>query len=948
VFAISHFPFLNLLRSRNFGAVYSATHNATGFLLAVKKLHVEVQSELAELQREINIMQQCDCPFVVRYYGHYISKADKGWDMFIFMEFCALGSLRDVLHIRKRGFAEDEIAMICRYVLLGLLYLHFNKKIHRDIKCDNILVNSAGEAKLADFGVSGQMEHTMAKKNTLIGTPVFIAPEVIVNDSGYDFKVDIWSLGITAIELAEMVPPYHNQNPMQVLMTIPVAPPPVLKDQAKWSPLFHSFLAACVPEQHEILTNCGFLDLDAYEARARRDKRLLVASFDPCTGALVYEAPRKLVCNERRSYDMVELVSHADDVGVDMLVTANHDLYVARDAAAAAAGRLVKIQACALHDDASFDSVCQIAAAPSGWTGTDEPTSVDDVLSRMLETGDVAADAAAPAAELAPFYELYGFWLARGSLDAPRGQLVFASAGGAERAWLEQTLDALVGARGWTLDDAGRVAVVDARWNRAFAGHYGHALGAAGAAAGEKREFDSVSTAAGSLMAPERTGCVQWCAAWVWTVGCAAARRIVAGLLRGAPDSSAAQTILVSSARFRDELVRLCMAAGYSAHFRSAGKAQWAVCYADASDASDASRARPTLQKAGGDVVRKVQYTGRTWCFTMPSGFIWTRRVVKDAATGEVRSASRAMLTGNCLTKDPEMRPAADMLLNHPFVLEYAPRCDEIMSALVDDVSARKEKAEEGALDAAEAAAEELRRKRQEIDAKLKAEAPAVAAPAATAAAGDNKPLAWNQFAEKSKIGGVTVRDENADDAKKRKERDRRAHHKDKKKSSSSSSKHTSSSSSKSKHKDDDKADSKKKDDKKSEKKDDKKDDKKEDKKDDHKHKRESSSSKEARSSATPAATPTTAATKPASTSTPTPKLSSTASGRAPSGAAPPPVPSINTTPPIAPPPLHSTATAVAAAAPPATTSQLQSQSHRSSKSHKSSSSTAHKSHKER
>lgn len=104
--------------------------------------------------------------------------------MYIYMEYCSLGSLRDILHVRKRGFDEPEIAMIMRYVLLGLLYLHFNKKIHRDIKADNVLVNSAGEAKLADFGVSGQMEHTMAKKNTLIGTPVFIAPEVIVNEEG--------------------------------------------------------------------------------------------------------------------------------------------------------------------------------------------------------------------------------------------------------------------------------------------------------------------------------------------------------------------------------------------------------------------------------------------------------------------------------------------------------------------------------------------------------------------------------------------------------------------------------------------------------------------------------------------------------------------------------------------------------------------------------------------
>ena len=527
---------------------------------------------------------------------------------------------------------------------------------------------------------------TSGAMNTGVPIRVFIAPEVIVNDSGYDSKVDIWSLGITSIELAETVPPYHNQNPMQVLMTIPVAPPPVLKDQAKWSPLFHSFLAACVPEDHEILTNCGFLNLTAFQARAAVDKQLLVAGYDAAARRLVFEAPRELVVSEPRLHDMVEL--GGADADVDLLVTTNHDLFVATRADSAA---FAKVAAGALLDDDAHDSVSQMAGAPNGWAGRFAPASVEALLSaleaRSLDGASPQRPTPADAAQLALFYELYGYWLARGSLDAAHHRVCFASF---EAAWLEPTLTALVGARGWTCDGVGRVIVLDARWNRVFAAEYGHVMAGAADAG---RGFDDVSSAGGSFMKPERSGCAQWCAWWVWAVGSGAARRILAGVQRGAGASAtAAHTIVVESARFRDELVRLCMAAGYTVRFRCVSEAQWAVQFGG--DGDGAAAFYPTLHKSRGEL-RQRQYSGRVWCFNMPSGFIWTRRVTTDATTGAVSSASRALLTGNSLTKDPEMRPAADMLLNHPFILEYAPRCDEIMAALVEDVTARKEKAAE-------------------------------------------------------------------------------------------------------------------------------------------------------------------------------------------------------------------------------------------------------------
>ena len=140
---------------------------------------------------------------------------------------------------------EKEIATICAAVLLGLNYLHKNKNIHRDVKAGNILLTASGQAKLADFGVSAQLNNTVSKKHTLIGTPFWMAPEVIKEDD-YDAKADIWSLGITAIEMAEGRPPMHGKQPMHALYQIPMLPPPTLKKPEMWSAVFVRFLALCL------------------------------------------------------------------------------------------------------------------------------------------------------------------------------------------------------------------------------------------------------------------------------------------------------------------------------------------------------------------------------------------------------------------------------------------------------------------------------------------------------------------------------------------------------------------------------------------------------------------------------------------------------------------------------------------------------------------------------
>lgn len=238
------FDLLCKLGEGSYGSVYKALHKESGQMLAIKQ--VPVDTDLQEIIKEISIMQQCDSPFVVKYYGSYF----KGTDLWIVMEYCGGGSVSDVMRIRKRTLQEDEIATILCDTLKGLEYLHQRRKIHRDIKAGNILLNSEGHAKLADFGVAGQLTDTMAKRNTVIGTPFWMAPEVI-QEIGYDCVADIWSLGITALEMAEGKPPYGDIHPMRAIFMIPTKPPPSFRDPDKWSPEFIDFVSRCLVKNPE-------------------------------------------------------------------------------------------------------------------------------------------------------------------------------------------------------------------------------------------------------------------------------------------------------------------------------------------------------------------------------------------------------------------------------------------------------------------------------------------------------------------------------------------------------------------------------------------------------------------------------------------------------------------------------------------------------------------------
>uniref|UniRef100_A0ABI7XUN0 non-specific serine/threonine protein kinase n=1 Tax=Felis catus TaxID=9685 RepID=A0ABI7XUN0_FELCA len=222
------FDVLEKLGEGSYGSVFKAIHKESGQVVAIKQ--VPVESDLQEIIKEISIMQQCDrsavqlCP----------------WNFFS-LDF---------------WLTEDEIATILKSTLKGLEYLHFMRKIHRDIKAGNILLNTEGHAKLADFGVAGQLTDTMAKRNTVIGTPFWMAPEVI-QEIGYNCVADIWSLGITSIEMAEGKPPYADIHPMRAIFMIPTNPPPTFRKPELWSDDFTDFVKKCLvknPEQRATAT----------------------------------------------------------------------------------------------------------------------------------------------------------------------------------------------------------------------------------------------------------------------------------------------------------------------------------------------------------------------------------------------------------------------------------------------------------------------------------------------------------------------------------------------------------------------------------------------------------------------------------------------------------------------------------------------------------------------
>ncbi|KAL0479427.1 serine/threonine kinase 4 [Acrasis kona] len=221
------------------GTVYKGIHRKTGDVCAIKIIQLKADTKLDAIENEISVMYSCNHDNIVKYIGSF----SRGQDLWIVMEYLKGGKLTDLLLTTQ--LTEREIASICREVLQALSYLHKNARIHRDIKSDNILIGVSGEIKLADFGFCAELGDNKDKRKSVVGTPYWMAPEVI-RGVEYDTKVDLWSLGIMALELADGEPPLLDLPPLRALFLIATQPPPTLREPEKWSEEFKDFLQNCL------------------------------------------------------------------------------------------------------------------------------------------------------------------------------------------------------------------------------------------------------------------------------------------------------------------------------------------------------------------------------------------------------------------------------------------------------------------------------------------------------------------------------------------------------------------------------------------------------------------------------------------------------------------------------------------------------------------------------
>ena len=296
----TEFDLIELIGQGNYGRVYKVIHKKTGKIYSAKIAYIDKTNEIESFKKEINILSQCNNQYIVHYYGSYI----KGHQIWIILEFCDGGSLYELIKILPRNLNEEEIASLIYMILKGLLFLHENKKIHRDVKSENILLTHEGIAKLADFGVSTQLMHSFSKKITKIGTPFYMSPEVIMQNK-YDYKCDIWSLGITSIEMAEGEPPFSKVKGYWVLKKIITHPPKGLKNKEKWSKEFNDFVEKCLIYEPEKRPSAKELLEHPFIIKYNRGNKLIAELINNSMDDLEFYRKKILESDESEEEDKI-------------------------------------------------------------------------------------------------------------------------------------------------------------------------------------------------------------------------------------------------------------------------------------------------------------------------------------------------------------------------------------------------------------------------------------------------------------------------------------------------------------------------------------------------------------------------------------------------------------------------------------------------------------------